>query len=191
MRPEIDMWIAELSVNINDRIQHVIEALKHLPRPAILYVTTKTDAEFWLNKIKLEGFTCLEMMHGGTSNQDRERIVKNWKLGKLDLVIGTSAFGLGINYLQARSIIHACVPEGLNRFYQEIGKAGRDNRSCLSLIIPFIDDYKIAKNISNKKIISDELGFSRWYAMFQNKINIDLKNILVLMLIHHLFIHHS
>ena len=40
------------------------------------------------------------MMHGGTSNQDRERIVKNWKLGKLDLVIGTSAFGLGINYLQ-------------------------------------------------------------------------------------------
>ena len=62
---------------------------------------------------------------------DRNSVVESWKSGQLDVVVATSAFGLGIDYLHTRSIIHACVPETLNRFYQEVGRGGRDVRKQL------------------------------------------------------------
>jgi len=169
LRPEIEMWVAPIAKSLNEREARVIEALKHLPRPIILYVTTKEDAEKWKIRIKDEGFINFKMIHGGSDNSLREKVVKHWKTGKLDLVVGTSAFGLGINYLHARSVIHACIPESLNRYYQEIGRTGRDNQTSVSILLPEITDFSVANGISEKKFISNELGLSRWEAMFHKK----------------------
>ncbi|MCB2399369.1 protein DpdF [Rhizobium ruizarguesonis] len=169
LRPEPDYWIAQ-KTNESTRVDRVIEALHHAPRPAVLYVTEVADADFWHRRLVEEGFRRVRKLHGQTNRGDRERIVSDWRDGSLDVVVGTSAFGLGIDYAHARTIIHACVPETLDRFYQEVGRGGRDGMVSLSLAIPSMKDYATADGISRKKVISVERGHHRWSTMFARKL---------------------
>ena len=106
----------------------MLEALRHVPRPAILYVTRVVDAKAWRDRLEAEGFEHAELVHGETGANERDRILRGWRDGDIDLVVATSAFGLGIDYRHVRAVVHACIPESLDRFYQEVGRGGRDGR---------------------------------------------------------------
>jgi superfamily II DNA or RNA helicase len=170
LRPEPEIWVSPVCNSEEEQTQRVIEALHHLPRPAILYVTEIEKAELWRNRIIQIGLKRIAVVHGETSTQNREKAIQAWRTGELDLVIGTSAFGLGIDYPHVRSIIHACVPENLDRYYQEIGRSGRDNCASIAILIPLKTDFACAESLTNKKVISIKKGFARWEAMFLNKI---------------------
>lgn len=167
LRSEPDYWIAKADESA--RHSRVMEALHHVPRPAVLYVTEVEHAEVWRKELRDVGFNRVGMLHGKTSRETRERIVASWREGALDLVIGTSAFGLGIDYAHARSVVHACVPETLDRFYQEVGRGGRDGKASLSLIVPAPSDFPIAERISQQKVITVDRGLERWTALFAGK----------------------
>jgi superfamily II DNA helicase RecQ len=167
VRPEPEYWVANAS-NRATRISHVAEALCHLPRPVILYVTRVSDADWWYRELTKRGFSRIAKMHGGTPADAREAVLQRWNEGSLDVVVATSAFGLGIDYPHVRTVIHACLPETLNRFYQEVGRGGRDGRSSVSLLIPDLEDEHLAKALSSKKVISVERGLTRWRAMFHH-----------------------
>ena len=65
---------------------------------------------------------------------------------------------------------NSCLHPGtLDRFYQEVGRGGRDGKSSLSLIIPSYSDIDIARNLNAKKVITLERGLVRWTAMFKKK----------------------
>ena len=146
-----------------------MEALHHAPRPAVLYVTKVKDAEDWHGRLSAAGFGRTRMLHGKTGREQRERIVDEWRTGMVDIVVGTSAFGLGIDYAHARSVLHACVPETLDRFYQEVGRGGRDGRASLSLIAASPRDFIHAQAINKQKVISVRRGLERWATMFERK----------------------
>ena len=171
LRPEPDYWVAPVSPP-QVRTERIMEALRHVPRPAVLYVTKVNDAEDWHNRLKTAGFGRIRMLHGKTGREKRERIVDEWRTGEVDIVVGTSAFGLGIDYAHARSILHACVPETLDRFYQEVGRGGRDGRASLSLIVTSPRDFIYAQAINKQKVISVRRGMERWVAMFERKLAI-------------------
>lgn len=167
LRPEPDTWIAPMMPDEDTRRARIIEALMHVPRPAILYVTKVEDAREWYKLAKDMGFRRVRALHGESSAADRSATIKAWSTGDLDLVIGTSAFGLGIDYPHVRTIIHACIPESLDRYYQEVGRSGRDNHASMALLVPTIADQGIAQSVARQKIISVEKGLARWDAMFQ------------------------
>jgi len=169
LRPEPDYWIAP-TVGEQVRIDHVIEALHHVPRPAVVYVTEVSEANAWHNRLIGIGFRRVRKIHGDTRRAEREEIVAAWRDGSLDIVVGTSAFGLGIDYAHARSVIHACVPETLDRFYQEVGRGGRDGKGSLSLIAPTAKDFTTAEKINAKQVISIDRGLQRWSTMFARKL---------------------
>lgn len=168
LRPEPDYWIAKADESARDA--RVMEALHRAPRPVVLYVTEVKHAEAWLRALVSAGFARVAMVHGKTSREDREQVVANWRDGVLDIVVGTSAFGLGIDYPHARTVIHACVPETLDRFYQEVGRGGRDGRASLSLIVPKPSDIRTAERISLQKVITVDRGLERWAALFAGKL---------------------
>jgi ATP-dependent DNA helicase RecQ len=171
LRPEPDYWVAPVS-GPQARIDQVLEALHHAPRPAVLYVTKVKDAEDWHGRLLTAGFRRVLMLHGKTGREQRERIVEEWRRGEVDIVVGTSAFGLGIDYAHARSVLHACVPETLDRFYQEVGRGGRDGRASLSLIAASPRDFVHAAAINKQKVISIGRGLERWTTMFERKLTL-------------------
>jgi ATP-dependent DNA helicase RecQ len=174
IRPEPEFWIADMSDN-EERERRVLDALHHLPRPAILYVTKVDDAEYWYHRLRhLEGFKRMKKVHGGTGAMERENVLSGWADGSIDVVVATSAFGLGVDYPHVRTIIHACIPEKLDRFYQEVGRGGRDGCSSISLLIPAHSDLDVAKSLSQQKIITVERGFQRWKAMFESPTKRDM-----------------
>jgi superfamily II DNA/RNA helicase len=169
LRPEPDYWVAEVASEAT-RIDRVMEALHHAPRPAVLYVTEVPEADAWHQRLSAAGFRRLRKLHGKTSRVEREDIVRQWRDGLLDIVVGTSAFGLGIDYPHARSVVHACVPETLDRFYQEVGRGGRDGRASFSLIAPSARDFVTATRINAQKVIGIDRGLRRWTTMFERKV---------------------
>ncbi|WP_352864406.1 protein DpdF [Mesorhizobium sp. M1329] len=166
LRSEPDYWVAQSTTDL-DRQSRVLEALHHVPRPAILYATRVVDAKAWFTLLHAAGFRSLRMVHGESPNREREKILGDWREGKVDLVVATSAFGLGIDYRHVRSVLHACVPETLDRFYQEVGRGGRDGRTCLSLVMPAYGDGAIAEHINQKLVIGLPRGRQRWRSMFE------------------------
>lgn len=168
LRPEPDYWIAPFTSETN-RTSQILEAIHHVPRPAVLYVTEVAAANAWYTRLIEAGFRRVRKIHGKTGRTEREEIVGQWRDGMLDIVVGTSAFGLGIDYGHARAVIHACVPETLDRFYQEVGRGGRDGKAALSLIVPTTKDVELAERINAQQVISIDRGFHRWSTMFARK----------------------
>lgn len=175
LRPEIDYWVAETTDDEILRENRVTEALQYLPRPLILYTTEVKDAKKYFNLLQDLGIKNINIIHGQSSTRDRNDVIEKWKSGNLDVVVATSAFGLGIDYQHTRSIVHACVPETLNRFYQEVGRGGRDGKSSISLLIPTKKDLATARKMNQKKFLENDNAYNRWQTMFNNKQTIENK----------------
>ena len=165
LRPEIEYYSRKFS-NKLERDDAAVQALWQLSRPAILYVTEKDDAEAFLTRLKTEGFKRVESFHGDTQRGARKDILRRWKNDEIDLVVATSAFGVGVDKADVRTVVHACYPENLDRYYQEVGRGGRDGWSSISLLMPTLpDDRDTALGIT-VTLLTPELIQQRWEAMF-------------------------
>lgn len=171
LRPEVAYWRAFSTEN--QQRERVLDAVLYLPRPAILYTTRVEAADEWGRILREAGFKRLDVVTGKTSAAEREHVLGRWRNGETDLVVGTSAFGLGVDQHDVRAVIHACVPENLDRFYQEVGRGGRDGNACMSLVIDTARDMKEAAGINGRAIISVDLGLPRWTEMFHQKQRLD------------------
>ncbi|PKK65475.1 P-loop containing nucleoside triphosphate hydrolase protein [Rhizophagus irregularis] len=80
--------------------------------------------------------------HGGLGDEQRESIMSCWKNGKIQIMIGTNAFGMGINSTNVYLVIHCVAPLNMTNLVQQIGRAGRDGNEAKSIIF-----YSIKKNL--------------------------------------------
>lgn len=164
LRPEIGYWF-DFAPTEQTRIHRVQEALRHLPRPLILYVTRPDQATAWKERLQSEGYHRVEMFTGKTLGDERLQLLDKWMSNQIDIMIGTSAFGLGVDKADIRAVVHATLPENIDRFYQEVGRGGRDGYSATSLLCTCPDDIDLAFSL-NPKRITFEKAEPRWRAMF-------------------------
>jgi ATP-dependent DNA helicase RecQ len=172
LRPEVQYWIHRENDDAAKE-RKVLELVRHAPRPFILYATKRADASYWLRTLKREGFGRIAQFDGDTVDQERRRVIDAWANNELDGIVATSAFGVGIDKGDVRTVIHAAVPETLDRFYQEVGRGGRDGCASASFLIYSDRDKATADRMAAPALISDELGFKRWLAMFQRAEKLD------------------
>ena len=85
---------------------------------------------------------------------------------RYDLVVATSAFGLGIDYGHIRSVVHACIPETVDRWYQEVGRSGRDGHASVALLCPAKSDWRVARKLG-VKVLSPDTAKKRWEDLWQ------------------------
>ena len=156
------------------RTAAVLEAVLRLPRPLVLYVSRVADATRWREQLVAAGVRRVAAVTGKTSDADRRAVVQRWR-GELtdgtrvptdfDVVVGTSAFGLGIDVSEVRTVVHACVPETIDRFYQEVGRAGRDGLPSVSYLAAAPLDRPLAQRLNQVVLIGPDKGWERWTAL--------------------------
>jgi superfamily II DNA/RNA helicase len=172
LRPEPDYWIAPWA-DAAERQARVLEALTYLPRPLILYVTRPEQAKSWDKLIREHGFGRSAVVTGETAGEDRRDVLAGMRAGhrrasRYDLVIATSAFGLGIDYAGIRAIVHACLPETVGRWYQEVGRAGRDGNASVAVLVPGAHDTRVAASLS-VTTLTGETASQRWQDLWASR----------------------
>jgi ATP-dependent DNA helicase RecQ len=168
LRPEPSYWFSYCQTEYEKQAR-VMEVVSCLPRPLILYTTQVKEAKAWARKLRNMGNKRCGLMTGHTPGDERFALIRQWRNEELDLMVATSAFGLGVDQADVRSVVHACVPESIDRFYQEVGRGGRDGQASISLSISTREDLRVARGLRNRKLITIEKGLDRWDRMFGRK----------------------
>ena len=112
--------------------------------PGLLYAATRKDTEKYAAKLAKEGLRA-EAYHAGRSAADRERIHEEFLADGLDVVVATTAFGMGIDKPNVRFVVPADIPESLDAYYQEIGRAGRDGNPASAVLHYRSEDLGLRK----------------------------------------------
>lgn len=172
LRSEPDIWIAR-SQSEEERAARVIDCLAHVPRPAILYLTSPKTANQWMTRLKAEGYGRIATVTGETDASERGRVLQGIRAASddgaaIDLVVATSAFGLGIDYEGIRTVIHACLPETVDRWYQEMGRGGRDGSSCGEYLLTAPEDTSEAESLG-VRILTPEKASKRWKHLWKHR----------------------
>ncbi|MYS88843.1 MULTISPECIES: RecQ family ATP-dependent DNA helicase [Streptomyces] len=124
--------------------------------PGILYTATRRDAERYAGRLRQDGVDA-EAYHAGMKAADRRRIHDGFMAGAPAVVVATSAFGMGIDKADVRFVAHASVPESLDSYYQEIGRAGRDGEPARAVLFYRPEDLGLQKFLTARALDADAL----------------------------------
>lgn len=149
-----------------------IELVRKLPHPMIIYVARPIDAERIKELLANNGIRNVYTYTGLTGNDLREQLLKDWKANKFEIMVATSAFGVGVDKPDVRTVLHLYVPQNANAYYQELGRGGRDQLPCLSVMCTYSDDLRFAFQRISKRVMTTEKIIGRWDSMYNNKSSI-------------------
>src|SRR5687768_17012424 len=109
------------------------------------------------------GFRRVRCVRGGDmASAQGDEILRGWNAGDIDVVVATSAFGLGVDQSEVRSILHACLPESIDRWYQEVGRGGRDGRASVALLVADEEDQRTAERMAKERLLHARTAWARW-----------------------------
>lgn len=150
----------------------MLELVRKLPHPMIIYVARPDDAERVKTLLAENAIRNVNTYTGLTNNDLREQLLKSWKANEFEIMVATSAFGVGVDKPDVRTVLHLYIPQNPNAYYQELGRGGRDQLPCLSVMCTYADDLKFAFQRINKRVMTTEKIIGRWDSMYNNKSSI-------------------
>ena len=150
----------EILANETTKLARLEEILQqNRDEKIIVYVHRKTSAKYGTRALASafgeKGYSCMPF-DGDMSADERMNIVNSFKSGHVNIVFATSAFGMGIDIKDIRIVIHYLIPESIEQYYQEVGRAGRDGYQAYGYLLYTQKNAGIRKDLINGSIPEED-----------------------------------
>ncbi|WP_339607231.1 ATP-dependent DNA helicase RecQ [uncultured Roseivirga sp.] len=112
----------------------LLEVLNRVRGSAVVYVSTRRHAKELALMLQRSHISA-DFYHAGLTHEERSLKQENWIHNRTQVIVSTNAFGMGIDKPDVRVVIHMDLPGNLEAYYQEAGRAGRDEKKAFAVII--------------------------------------------------------
>jgi len=132
-RPNLALSVIHVSGQ-RDKLDVLKAVISRSIGSGVVYAATRKSAEQITSRLKMAGLSA-EAYHGGMSDQERTRAQNRFMDGSARTIVATSAFGMGIDKSDIRFVVHYDIPGSMEQYYQEIGRAGRDDAPAQGILL--------------------------------------------------------
>jgi ATP-dependent DNA helicase RecQ len=128
---------------------------------ALVYAATRKNAEKYAADLKRAGMK-VRVYHAGLEGKTREKAQDTFMAGKLDVIVATNAFGMGVDKSDIRLVVHADIPRSPEAYYQEAGRGGRDGKPTRCVLLFNHSDIKLQEFLIDASYPSAEVLRGLW-----------------------------
>lgn len=158
-RKNIKVQVEERKKSGYPRVMALVK--KHKSGSGIIYAFSRKDVDRIAKELKKRKVRCMGY-HAGMSDSKRSEVMEKFMSGKINVVVATVAFGMGIDKADVRFVCHMHVPRSMDSYYQEIGRAGRDGKASEAVLLFSYADIKkiewlIDKDDASKTTVESQL----------------------------------
>jgi len=126
--------IAYMVFEAEDKLYKIGQMLKKNPEPSIVYVRNRKSCLDIATQLQTLGFKAT-YYHGGLHAKEKDKNMQLWMDEKVQVIVATNAFGMGIDKSNVKTVIHLQFPENIENYYQEAGRAGRDGEKAFAVLL--------------------------------------------------------
>lgn len=128
-----------------DKMYKTKQLLQNQEESAIIYVRNRRATYDITQELRRQGYTATDF-HGGLTSKEKVSRLESWLKNETRIMVATNAFGMGIDKPDVRHVIHLNLPESIESYFQEAGRAGRDGHYSTATIITNRSDIPLLKN---------------------------------------------
>ena len=134
---------------VENKDENLLKILNNVPGTSVVYVRNRKKTREVADFLNQNGISA-EHFHAGLKNENKDARQARWKQGETRVIVSTNAFGMGIDKAEVRTVIHLDLPDSLEAYFQEAGRAGRDEKKAYAVLLYNNGDAtKIKKRISD------------------------------------------
>lgn len=126
--------LAYMTIHTPDKFGKLTQILQKNPQSSIVYVRNRLLTISLTKQLQDAGFKAV-FFHGGMSYKDKKRHMELWMTNKVQVIVATNAFGMGIDKPDVKTVLHWQIPDSIENYFQEAGRAGRNGAKAFALML--------------------------------------------------------
>lgn len=136
--------IAYMVFDVEDKLYRMVQILQKNPEPSIVYVRNRKSCVEISRQLQQSGISAT-YYHGGLSSSEKNKNMALWTSEKVQVIVATNAFGMGIDKGNVKTVIHIQLPDSMESYYQEAGRCGRNGQKAFAVLLNSPSDYRHAE----------------------------------------------